>query len=366
MSRYFFGRGRGVVYRLIMVLIFQVVALCPGFAERYAIIVGHNKGGPSVDELHYAETDALRGSTLLKKHCGFKAENIQLLLHPDSGTLMRAGEELIGELSSSNNQESNLFFFYYSGHADVEGLLFENIRIPFSALKNLFSRIPAEIRIAVFDACQSGAVVAFKGGKRAEPFFFSTEQKSKGEIWIASSSAQERAQESESLKSSLFSFHFFNGLCGSADVSHDLRVTVSEAYQYAYKKTIETSALTTGVVQHPMYRFNLSGEGDIILSDFSDKQGGITIDKTCSGTFLIMSRNYSDVYADFFKPAQTESFIALADGNYIIINAKGSTNIGLYQFSISGAQSIVCNSEMFHASLLEKTRKKKWGGEHLK
>ncbi|MBN1575343.1 MAG: caspase family protein [Chitinispirillaceae bacterium] len=334
----------------IALLVISIVSIL--FAERYALIVGQNSGGASVDDLRYAEADAGRFVQVLSDFAGVKPANIHLLLRPDSMMLMAAGDSLTSRMKNPDDPRQALFFFYYSGHADAEGLLLDSTHFEFGALRQMLSRIPAGIRIAVFDACQSGVVVAFKGGTRAEPFFFSNRQRSQGEVWIASASANERAQESATLKSSLFSFHLFTGLRGSADLSADKRVTVTEAYNYAYRKTLETSALTTGVLQHPVYRFNITGEGDIVLTDLSDRSGGILVDGSCKGTFLIVSRDYTEVFADFYKERRQETFIALSPGDYTIINARGGDDIGAYRFSISGKKTVRCRAGRFRKSLL--------------
>ncbi len=332
------------------------MALCSAVAgsqNRYAFIIGQNKGGDNVEALKFAETDAGRFARIMGEYAGVGSENIHLLLHPDSSALAIAGDLLSEKVNALEDPSQSVLIFYYSGHADNEGLLLDSTRYSFSALKRLLGSINAGIRIAVFDACQSGAIVAYKGGKRAEPFFFADRLRSQGEVWIASASAGERAQESTSLKSSIFSFHLFTGLTGSADISGDNRVTVIEAYQYAYRKTLETSALTTGIIQHPVYRFNLSGEGEIILTDLSERKGGVIVDGSCKGTFLVLSRNYLDVFADFSKEYGKERFIALGPGDYVIINAGGENNdIGLYNFSITGRNTVRCGSKLFRNSYL--------------
>ncbi|MBN1307827.1 MAG: caspase family protein [Chitinispirillaceae bacterium] len=335
-----------------MITFLVVSTLSILFADRYALIVGQNKGGASVDDLRYAEADAGRFAQVLRDYAGVRPEDMRLILRPDSMLLMAAGDSLASRMNSLADPQRALLFFYYSGHADAEGLLLDSTHLEFGALRQILGRIPAGIRIAVIDACQSGVAVAFKGGKRAEPFFFSDQQRTRGEVWIASASVNERAQESATLKSSLFSFHFFTGLRGSADLSADKRVTVTEAYQYAYRKTLETSALTTGVLQHPVYRFNITGEGDIVLTDLAYRKGGIFVDGSCKGTFLILSRDYADVFADFYKDKGREIFIALGPGDYTIINARGGDDIGAFQFSVSGNTTVRCRAGWFRRSLL--------------
>lgn len=329
-----------------------VSAALPLHSERYALIVGHNSAGGSTGDLRYAESDAAGFAGVLKDFGNVKAGNIELLQHPDSAALMSAGDSIALRTAVVDSSQQTLFFFYYSGHADGEGLILGQSRFSFTALKKMVERITAGVRIAVFDACQSGVVVTLKGGARAEPFYFTELPQSLGDVWIASASASEKAQESSTLKSSIFTFHLCNGLRGSADLSADRRVTVTEAYQYAYRKTLETSALTSGIIQHPVYRFNLSGESDVTITDLTDSRGGIIVDGSCRGAFLVLSRDYTRVFADFYKDPRHENFIALAPGDYTMINAAGNSNVGIFEFSIRGHKTLRCSNDRFRTSLL--------------
>lgn len=328
-------------------------------AARYALVVGQNSGGSDVEALRYAESDARQCRQLLLTYASFLPENTTLLIHPDSASFDSVINRVASQMATSaTTSGDDLFFLYFSGHADAAGLLLDTTHFSFYTLRRMVETFSAGMKVAIFDACQSGALVAFKGGKRAVPIAFEHMQKIKGEVWIASSSANEQAQESASLKGSLFSFHLFNGLRGSADVTGDKKVSLNEAYQYAYKKTIETSTLTSGIVQHPVYRFNISGEGDIILADLTQKTGGITISASCRGSFLIMSRDYAEVFADFKKEEQKEIFIALAPGEYTIINAQSGSAIGMYDCMVSGKKPQLCKPDMFQLSLVEQVRSK--------
>lgn len=327
-------------------------------AKRYALVVGQNAGGSSVENLHFAQSDAERFTDLLSRYGSFFPEDIVTLLHPDSSSLALALAKMVKATATSTNSQNDLFLLYFSGHADGLGLLLDSTHFAFSALREQFSPIAVGMRISIFDACQSGVVVSMKGGKRAPPLALFEEQNLHGEVIIASAAAQELAQESEELKSSIFSFHLMNGLRGSADILPDGKITLNEAYQYAYRKTIETSALTTGVVQHPVYRFAITGEGDIVLTDLTSHNGGIVFDRSCKGSFLVLSRNYSAIYADFYKQDETEQFVALVKGEYTIINARGGSDIKLFQCSIREKEPITLSANMFSSSLIETLRAK--------
>lgn len=303
------------------------------FANRYAIVVGQNDGGKALRPLRYAEDDAKRFSEVLIELGGFQREDVLTILNADSSDINSALNKISKRLSKNEQQQNALVLIYYSGHADQDGLLLGKTRYSFEVLQKQISTLSSGVRIGIFDACQSGVVTAFKGGTRAEPFFFQNQQQVKGQVIIASSAANERAQESEALKGSVFSFHWLNGLRGSADVSADGKITLNEAYQYAYRKTVETSALSTGEIQHPVYRFAIQGQGDIILTNLEQAHGGLIFDYSCKGKFLVLSDNYLNVFADFYKDATSEQFISLASGRYTIIRADGK-DIGTCEISL--------------------------------
>jgi hypothetical protein len=309
-------------------------------ASRYALLIGCNYGGGDVALLQWAESDAGRFAALLTSLGGFDSAATVTLLHPDSAALDLELRKAAARLRKSKTPENDLFLLYYSGHADGRDMLLGSGRYPLRKVQSCLDSLPAAIRIGVFDACQSGAVTAYKGGRPAEPFYLVNPQKIKGQVIIASTAANERAQESESLKGSIFSFFWLSGLRGSADASGDRRVTLDEAYRYAYRKTVETSTLTGGEAQHPMYRFNIRGEGDITLTDLSTSSGGISFDRSCEGKFLVLSDSYTDIFADFSKKRNSEAFVSLDPGSYTVINAFGR-EVGMYGFTIGDGGTTV-------------------------
>lgn len=54
---------------------------------------------------------------------------------------------------------------YYSGHADEKGLLLGDDRYSYRTLRDRLDQIPADVRIAVLDACSSGAFTRIKSGR---------------------------------------------------------------------------------------------------------------------------------------------------------------------------------------------------------
>jgi hypothetical protein len=286
--------------------------------------MGRNDGGRDVEVLRYAESDARRFSSLLTSLAEFKQENIVTLINPDSTAIEEKLNIFKKKVKQRRNGENSLFLLYYSGHADDERLKLGDGGYSLIKMKKYLESFPSSIRIGIFDACQSGAVTMFKGGKVGEPFYLKSQEQIEGQVIIASSAANELAQESESLKGSIFSHHWFNGLRGSADQSGDRKVTLTEAYRYAYRKTVETTALTGGGIQHPSYKFAIHGQGEILLTNLSKSNSGIFFDNTFEGKHLILSEHYTDVLADFYKKREQDAFISLNPGDYTVINVQGS------------------------------------------
>jgi hypothetical protein len=323
-----------------------VLLLCFGYraghAARYAVIAGCNKGGENVAALKYAENDAREFADILQTLGGFELGNVRMVADCDSALLKRSLSS-IDSLMKHDKDPNSLFLFYYSGHADAGHLLLNKQRYPLSALHDYFDSCAASIKIGIFDACYSGSVTTMKGGTQTQPFYFQEQKTIQGRIIIASSAASEAAQESQTLKGSIFSHHWFNALRGSADIANSRQVTINQAYQYAYRKTLETTALTSGEIQHPVYKFDIHGQGDIVLTSLTKASSSLVFDRTCEGKFLVLSDDYIDVFADFSKKSGAEALIALRPGAYRIINALGR-DIGTHSFSLAKNETYRMNA----------------------
>ena len=80
---------------------------------------------------------------------------------------------------------------------------------------------------------------------------------------MASSSPQELSQESDELKGSYFTHHLVTALRGAGDADGDGRVSLDEAYRYAYRRTLASTARTQVGEQHVTLETDLAGQGDV-------------------------------------------------------------------------------------------------------
>jgi hypothetical protein len=304
--------------QMFFLMIFLAAVHCAS-GERYALLVGNSTAAGNYAELKYVQNDLAALSDILTDFCGFAKQHVVILYNQTPQDFERALADFSGRMSGSKD---NMFLLYYSGHADVANLKMGSGDFPLMTLKEKLTAFPSDIRIGIFDACQSGSFTRIKGGRLDEPFLFRDDSKTKGQVILCSSSINENAQESDLYGNSIFTFHFVNALRGSGDMAGDGRVTLSEAYQYAYNHTISSTAGTSGGIQHPSYQFRIQGEGDIVLADLNIRTRGILLAGDVAGDITILS-DKGIVMADLTKKEESAVMIALGAGTYKVINGRG-------------------------------------------
>jgi hypothetical protein len=105
-----------------------------------------------------------------------------------------------------------------------------------------------------------------KGGQPWASFEFDAADPARGLAILASSRDSELSQESDELRGSFFTHHLYAGLSGMADRDRDGRVSLSESFEYASEHTLNATAETWAGPQHPTFRYDLTGQADIVLT----------------------------------------------------------------------------------------------------
>jgi hypothetical protein len=135
-------------------------------------------------------------------------------------------------------------------------------------------------------------------------------------VLLFSSSADEDAQESDEIGGSYFSHYLVSGLRGDADRSRDRRVTLSEAYAYAYARTVADTAESAAGAQHPTFSYDFQGNADLVLTDFASRREGIYVPSDApAGIYYIVDGN-GFIAAKIQKSADGDRQIALPSGHY--------------------------------------------------
>jgi len=285
--------------------------------RRIAVVVGNNRGAENQPTLRYAETDASKMARLLVEIGNVDGEDILLLQGQSPADLADALRSAGKRAKTWHNQPDVrvLLLFYFSGHSDGKALELGAQQVTFEQLKGWIGQVDADVRLLVIDSCKSGSLLQSKGGIRVSPFEIrmNDDLPNLGEALITSSAANESALESEEIRGSIFTHYFVSGLRGAADTSGDGRVSLAEAYKYAFVHTASATAATLAGIQHPSYDYRLSGQGELILTNLSGTSATLTL--PAGFDRVLISNLLRDEIAVELTP-HASSKVALQPGRY--------------------------------------------------
>jgi hypothetical protein len=292
-------------------------AFAAGGVRRFALVTAANDGGPDRPLLQYAVSDAERFARVIEDLGGVSPDDAVVLKQPKLGELEDAIDRLqrrVVEARRTGDRRTEMLF-YYSGHADDKGLLLGEDRYSYRSLRDRLDDVPADVRIAVLDACASGAFTRLKGGEQRQPFLVDESADMRGHAFLTSSAASEVAQESDRIRASYFTYYLVSGLRGAADVTGEGKVTLNEAYQFAFNETLGRTEDTTGGAQHPSYDINLSGTGDVVMTDLRQTSATLVLGEPLDGRFFV--RNARDeLIVELYKPYGRKVELGLEPGRY--------------------------------------------------
>ena len=295
---------------------------------RFAMIVGSNNGGPGRVLLRYAVSDANAFREVMNKMGGVPEDNTLPLFDPDLRNFSATMTALNRKISEARPKHKKIeMIFYYSGHSDEEGILLGHEKISYRDIRKAIEKMPADVKIAILDSCSSGAFTQIKGGKMHSPFLLDASYDMKGYAFMTSSSADEVSQESDKIRGSFFTHFLLTGLRGAADTRQDGRITLNEAYQFAYTETLARTEKTVSGPQHPHYNIQMTGTGDVVITDVRKSTSGVIIDTSVEGKIFIHDDDQRLV-GEFNKPYGRSMQIGLERGKYRIVNMKAG---GVYE-----------------------------------
>ena len=287
--------------------------------HRFALIAGNDQGGADTQPLRYAAEDARKVHAVLTQLGGVAPTDAVLVLNQSADELWRALGGMEARLAEAKQRgERTVFILYYSGHAKDGDLRLGESRIRLEDMKARLSAAPADIRIGVFDSCRSGIVNRTKGARRAPAFAIEAagSEETRGLVLLSAASADEDAQESDEIGGSYFSHYLVSGLRGDADQSRDRRVTLSEAYAYAYARTVADTAESAAGAQHPTFSYDLKGNADLVLTDIASRREGIYVPANApAGIYYLVDAN-GFIAAEVQKAIDGDRQIALPAGRY--------------------------------------------------
>ena len=190
--------------------------------QRFTLVIGANSGGADRPRLQYAVSDAERFARVLVELGGVSPANEIVLRQPRLRDLIDALDLLNARVVDARRARRRgggrtEVLLYYSGHADEQGLLLGDDRYSYRTLRDRLDEIPADVRIAVLDACASGAFTRLKGGRARPAFLVDESADMRGHAFLTSSAETEAAQESDRIRASYFTHYLISGFRGAAD-----------------------------------------------------------------------------------------------------------------------------------------------------
>lgn len=287
-----------------------------GRIRRISLVVGSNRGGADRAPLRYAVKDAERFASLLTRMGGVLPADSLILREPTRAAFLDA---LAGTRSRAAAAKAHAarteVLVYFSGHADERGLMLGREVMAYPELRQAIGAIGADIGIAILDACASGTITRLKGGRPSPAFLTDDSVRVQGYAFLTSSSETEAAQEAEHLQGSFFTHALLTGLRGAADASGDGKVTLGEAYQFAFAETLVQTAATQAGAQHPAYDIKMAGSGDVVMTDVRENSASLILGPEYDGRFIVMDA-HRRLIAELVKPAGRRVELGLEPGSY--------------------------------------------------
>jgi len=289
----------------------------PQKVERYLLVAGANNGGTDRVKLRYAESDANSFAGVMSQMGGVAKNNVLRIFDPNAKAMQNGFAELEKRLQVKNDGVRREVIVYYSGHADEKGLRLGGDVYSWAEFRQSVNNINADVKVAILDACGSGAITRTKGGVSKPAFLQDASSEMKGYAFLTSSNENEASQESDRIKGSFFTHSLVGGLRGAADMTGNGKVTLSEAYQYAFDETLKNTQNTSAGSQHPNRDMNLAGTGDIVMTDLRETSAILTLDSNLEGRLFIRDEQ-GNLFAELNKIRGRQIELGMPVGKYSI------------------------------------------------
>src|SRR5262249_47622677 len=142
----------------------------------------------------------------------------------------------------------------------------------------------------------------------------------------------------------------------AADLSGDGKVTLSEAYQFAFNETLGRTVDTKGGAQHPSYDINLSGSGDVVMTDVRQTTATLVLAEDLDGRFFVRTMS-QELIVELYKPAGRRVELAVEPGSYEVRveRPKGAL---LAKTQVADGARVVLEAREFGATAVETTQRR--------
>jgi hypothetical protein len=176
----------------------------------------------------------------------------------------------------------------------------------------------------------------------------------RGHAFLTSSAANEVAQESDRIRASYFTHYLVSGLRGAADLSGDGRITLNEAYQFAFSETLGRTVDSKGGAQHPSYDINMSGTGDVVMTDVRQLSATLVLAADVDGRFFV--RNAAqELIVEVYKPYGRTVSLGVEPGAYEV-RVEHEKRALVAKVSVADGGRLVIDRPQFGPTKVEATQ----------
>jgi hypothetical protein len=291
-----------------------------------AFLFGQNDAGGQAKPLRYAESDLEKMREVLLQNGGFRKEDIWLLRGATQPKVQARMGQLKKHVQGLRRQHGKglhiTILLYYSGHARQGRLLLGKTQMEFSEVQRLLRALDVDIRLAIVDACESGAPNSPRGLRRRKEAFaiprLQITPTIRGDILISATGEHESAHEDPDIKGGVFTHYLISGLRGAADRDQDGKITLEELYHYTYTRALSRTLLSSYGPQRAHFHQQLSGYGSLILARRQSPQAWLLLRAEMTGDFFIWDTQRRVLLAEINKTKGKPAILALAPGRYVL------------------------------------------------
>lgn len=316
------------------------------------VSIGSNVGDPSDTPLRFADEDARRVESLFERIGQVSSDRAYLLLDPSVEKVRERMAEVTGRIAELARAGKDVeLLIYVSSHANAGVLHLRGTHLSLEALRKMAEDTQARVRVLIVDACDAGQAVRDKGGTLGPGYRVSIQKLPlRGTVVLSSSGPSEPSQEWASLEGSLFTHNLLTGLRGDADADDNGSVTLSEAYAYAYRRTVRDAVARA---QHPAFDVELSGTGELVLSNPIAAKSAVVFPAGLEGHYVLASQPRPDVVAEVDKHKGRAVRLAVPPGHYVLRKRMSDTTGVMTLFLPYGGNVTVDESRMVLRSFAE-------------
>jgi hypothetical protein len=96
-------------------------------------------------------------------------------------------------------------------------------------------------------------------------------------------------------------------------------VTLGEVYQFAFRRTLSSTAASLTGGQHPTYDYRMAGAGEVVLTRTLARDARLTFLRESGVTYAVQSRNSGDVLAEIVSSPSEDLYLSVPAGEYRFI-----------------------------------------------